>query len=133
MSSESNAQGKRLKFTLVVREDKDDPSILDIVRVAIEDGIRISKFDSIAVATEPPASSQAPQRRIPYRDDLATEAREAIEKTLAGVPTPTDPKFDPAKWAAQLSKVWQVLQAGTAKGKKLTVKTDDITPESDPS
>ena len=133
MSSEANTQRKRLKFTLVVREDKDDPSILDIVRVAIEDGIRTPATGTIAVATDPPVSSQAPQRRIAHRDDLATEAREAIEKALAGVPTPTDPKFDPATWAAQLSKVWQVLQAGTAKGVKLTIKTDDITRESDPS
>lgn len=132
MSTESNTQGKRLKFTLVVREDKDDPSILDIVRVAIEDGIRSPTTGTTAVATEPRVSSQAPLRRIAHRDDLATEAREAIEKALAGVPTPTDPKFDPAKWVEQLSKVWQVLQVGTVKGVKLTVKTDDITPESDP-
>ena len=118
-----------MKFTLVLRDESDDSSIVDIVRVALEDGLRATTDFTLVTQF---GSTSSP-RRIAHRDDLATDAREAIEKALAEIPTPTNPKFDPAKWAEQLSKVWQVLRAGTAKGVKLKVKTDRDIPENDPS
>ena len=129
MTRDADVQGRRLKFTLVLRDESDDSSIVDIVRVALEDGLRATTDFTLVTQF---GSTSSP-RRIAHRDDLATDAREAIEKALAEIPTPTNPKFDPAKWAEQLSKVWQVLRAGTAKGVKLKVKTDRDIPENDPS
>ena len=68
-------------------------------------------------------------QRMAHRDDLATDAREAIEQALAEIPTPSDPKFDPARWIEQLSTVWQTERFGTAEGVKLTVESDNTAPD----
>ena len=68
-------------------------------------------------------------QRMAHRDDLATDAREAIERALADIPTPSDPKFDPAQWVRQLSTVWQNLQSGTGEGVRLTLESGNTAPD----
>ena len=128
MTNDSHAPGRRLKFTLVVRDDSDDPSILDIVRVAIEDGLQSPAFGKSPADSMAGSPMPTPQR-MAHRDDLATDAREAIERALADIPTPSDPKFDPAQWVRQLSTVWQNLQSGTGEGVRLTLESGNTAPD----
>ena len=128
--SESEQSGRRLKITLVPRDEKDDPSILDIVRVALEDGLRAPAANT---ATHTPAQpSEQPERHSPVDEKLETAAREAIEEALEKVmerfrAEGKEPKFDPAKWAEQLSKVWEVIQKAKAAGVQLHVTPPEPT------
>jgi hypothetical protein len=121
---------RRLKLTLVPRDESDDPSILDIVRQAVEDGLRNSVLGTVVspkdVSDAPPAPHQ------PLGEHLETAAREAVERSLAKVieefqAAGKEPAFDPAKWAVQLSKVWAVVQKAKAAGVDLHISPDDAT------
>src|SRR4051812_25314389 len=103
--SDSEQPRRRLKITLVPRDEKDDPSILDIVRVALEDGLRAPVINT---TTPPPAqSSEQPERHSPVGENLEDAARAAVEEALEKVmerfrAEGKEPKFDPAKWIEQL-------------------------------
>ncbi|MBA4063475.1 MAG: hypothetical protein C0501_07135 [Isosphaera sp.] len=71
-------------------------------------------------------------------DELATDAREAAEKALAKVveefeASGKEPKFDPAQWAEQLSKVWDVIRRMKARGIELELPQADPIPPPDES
>src|SRR5687767_3383696 len=98
--SDSAQHDRRLRITLVPRDEKDDSSILDIVRVALEDGLRTPV---ISTTTTPSQPSEQPERHSPVDEKLETAAREAIEEALEKVmerfrAEGKEPKFDPAKW-----------------------------------
>lgn len=120
--------GRRLKVTLVVRDETDDPSILDIVRVAFEDGLRTPTIGSAV------SEAGSPERHSPLLNEtLEDQAREQIEEALAKVieqfqAAGKEPKFEPAKWAAQLSKVWAVIHKAKAAGVQLHVSTPGESP-----
>ena len=120
----NDPQSRRLKVKLIVRDEKDDPSILDIVRVALEDGLRTPTIDTTTSAQEP--VSEQPERHSPVDENLETAAREAIEEGLAKVverfqTEGKEPAFTPAKLAEQLTKVWGVVQKVKASGVQLRV------------
>lgn len=123
--------GRRLKFTLVVRDEKDDPSILDIVRRAIEDGLSTPALGATLPAKIEPASE--PERHHPVDEKLETAAREAVEEALAKVieefeATGQEPKFDPTKWSEQLSRLWAVIRKGKEAGVELRLEPSDSPP-----
>lgn len=129
--SESERSGRRIKITLVPRDEKDDQSILDIVRVALEDGLRASAVST--TASTPKQSSEQPERHSPVGEKLESNAREAIEEALAKVierfqASGQEPKFEPAKWNEQLSKVWAVVQKAKAAGVQLRVAPPEPPP-----
>jgi hypothetical protein len=132
--SKSEQSGRRLKLTLVVRDEKDDPSILDIVRIAGEDGLRTPAIGPATPAQEEPKEqNQQPERHSPVDEKLETAAREAIGESLAKVieqfqATGQEPKFDPAKWAEQLSKVWAVIHKAKAAGVQLHITPAESLP-----
>jgi hypothetical protein len=134
--NDSDCPGRRLKVTLVVRDEKDDPSILDIVRVAVEDGLRTPAIGS--AAAEQPEPSKPPEHHPPVDEKLETAAREAVEEALAKVieqfqATGQEPSFDPAKWAEQLSKVWAVVRKAKAAGVDIRVTPGDPPPAAEGS
>lgn len=117
--SESEKPGRRLRFTLVVRDEKDDPSILDMVSVAAEDGSRGTK---IFIATPIIEQTGNPaERHSPVSEELEDAARHAIEEVLAKVSVPADPHFGPAKWAERLSKLWAVIRTAQAAGVRIRI------------
>jgi hypothetical protein len=137
--SESEHSGRNLKLTLVVRDEKDDPSILDIVRVAFEDGLRAPTIGTApTMQEEPKGSGEQPERHSPVDEKLESDAREAVEKTLDEVmqqfqAAGKEPKFDPAKWAEQLSKVRAVIRKAKAAGVQLHITPTDPAPPAEGS
>ncbi len=126
--NDPDCPGRRLKITLVLRDEKDDPSILDIVRRAIEDGLRTTASGTL---TTPKA--EPPERHSPVGEKLEDAAREAIEEALAKVieqfqTAGKEPSFDSAKWAEQLSKVWAVIRKGKAAGVDLHITPSETPP-----
>jgi hypothetical protein len=127
--SDPNRPDRRLKFTLAVRDDNDDPSILDIVYRAVEDGLR-TPFTETSPA--PPETSE-PVRHGTLNEQLEDQAREEVERALAKVieefeATGQEPKFAMTNWAPQLSQVWQVIREAKQKGIQLKVQADDGLP-----
>lgn len=132
--SNSEQIGRRLKFTLVVRDEKDDPSILDIVCVAVEDGQRTPMVGSTPAQQSKPI--RLTERHSPIDEKLETDAREAVEEALAKVieqfqAAGKEPSFSPDKWIAQLSKVWSIIQKAKVAGVELRVTTTDPTASSE--
>lgn len=131
--AEPYRRGQRHKLTLVTRDESDDPSILDIVRSAVEDSLHTPALGTAtSVPLEPTAS---PEHHPSVGEHLETAAREAVEKALAQViekfqATGKEPAFDPAAWAAQLSKVWDVVRRAKAAGVALRVMSDEPPPAS---
>lgn len=128
--SESEQSGRRLKITLVPRDEKDDQSILDIVRVAIEDGLRTPAVGTATSAQE--QSSEQPERHS-VGENLEDRAREQIEEALAKVierfqATGKEPAFDPVVWAEQLSKLWNVVARAKAAGVQLHITPPELPP-----
>ncbi len=118
-----NRSGRRLKVTLVLRDEKDDASILDIVRQAPVMGT--------PSAQETPKTS--PECHPPVDESLETAAREAVEEGLAKVieefrAAGKAPSFDPAKWAEQLSKVWAAVRKAKAAGVELHITPHEPPP-----
>jgi hypothetical protein len=123
--------GRRIRCRLVLRDVKDDPSILDIVRKAIEDGLRVpTSVGSTSPQREP---SEPEERHSPVDEELETVAREAIEESLAKVieefqAMGKEPSFDPAEWATQLSKVWAVIRKAKAASIDLQITPSPLSP-----
>jgi hypothetical protein len=126
--SDPDRPDRRLEFTLVARElEKVDPSILDAVRVAIEDGLRAA---TISAAPSAPEQSPDPPERHALDENLETQARKQIENALDEVmrrfeQAGGEPKFDVARWVEQLLKVWTVIAKAKAAGVKLTIAPAD--------
>ncbi len=134
--NEPEQPGRRFKVTLVVRDEKDDPSILDIVRVAIEDGLRTPAVGTTTSTQEQP--NEQSERHSPVDEKLETAAREAVEQALDDVieqfkAAGKEPKFDPATWVEKLSKVWAVIHKAKAAGVQLRVVPDDSAPPAEGS
>src|SRR5262249_31552388 len=77
-----------------------------------------------------PQPSEQPERHSPVDEKLESDAREAVEEALAKVierfqAAGQEPKFDPAKWAEQLSKLWAVVRKAKAAGVQLRVTPAD--------
>ncbi|MBY0457053.1 MAG: hypothetical protein K2V38_06935 [Gemmataceae bacterium] len=136
MVSDIDPPERRIELTLVVRDETDDPSILNIVRVAFEDGLRGPMIGGGPVPTEPPPEPPPeptePLERVSNTqlDELATRAREGVEEALAKVierfeEKGQEPKFDPANWAEKLSRVWAVIARAKAAGLQLELIPDD--------
>jgi|GEM_PF-4335080 len=131
--SNSEQSDRRLKVTLVLRDEKDDPSILDIVRVAIEDGLRPAVGTAAVTPTEPKEPSTSPERHSPLGENLETAACKSVEEALENVikrfqTAGKEPAFDPAKWAEQLSKVWAVIRKAKAAGVPLSIGPNEALP-----
>jgi hypothetical protein len=123
---DSNPPGRRLKLTLVVRDEKDDHSILDIVRVALEDGLRSPAIGSPTSTQEKPSEPPDIVERNPVGEMLETAAREVVEEALAKVierfqAVGEEPSFGPANWAKHLSQLWAVADKAKAAGVQLHV------------
>jgi hypothetical protein len=119
--NDSDQPTRRLKLTLVVRDETDDTSILNSVLRAIEDGLRAPTERTVTSASHDPL-----EHHSPIDEQLETAAREAIEEALAKVierfqPPGKEPAFDPAKWVEQLSEVWAVIHKAKAAGVQLHV------------
>jgi hypothetical protein len=123
--------GRRIRCRLVLRDEKDDPSILDIVRQGIKDGL-----SAPATLTPTPLHgdpSKPEDRHSPVDEKLETAAREAIEEALAKVieefqATGKMPSFDPSKWTEQLSKVWAIIRKAKAASVDLQITPSDTSP-----
>lgn len=135
--SDPDRPGRRIRFTLGVRDETDDPSILNVVCRAIEDGLRPPP---VVVSTFPaslaPALPSASEARFSLHENLETEAREAVEEALERVievfrAKGQEPTFDPAKWTEQLSRLWAVIACGKASGVVLKVEPPDPPPSDD--
>ncbi|QEL14215.1 hypothetical protein [Limnoglobus roseus] len=130
--SDTSRPGRRLKVTLIPRNEADDESILRIVRQALEDGQRTPAIGTAVLAPSLVTEVES-VRRSPISEKIEENAREAIEDALGKVAeqaekTGQPPKFDPAKWVEQLSKVWQVIRQSQEAGVKLTVAKEDPSP-----
>ncbi|HEV3386786.1 MAG TPA: hypothetical protein VG097_18360 [Gemmata sp.] len=129
--STPDRSGRRIRCRLVLRDEKDDPSILDIVRQAIKDGLSAPASVTPTPLQEEPSKPE--ERHSPVDEKLETAAREAIEEALAKVigefqATGKEPSFDPAKWTEQLSKVWAIIHRAKAASVDLQITPSDSNP-----
>lgn len=124
--------GRRFKVALAPRDESDDSSILDIVRKAIEDGLLTPAGGTMPSVSE---ERKSLAERHAVDEKLEVAAREAVEEVLAKMieefqAAGKEPAFDPAAWAAQLSKVWDVVRKAKATGVALRVMSDEPPPAS---